>query len=66
METLKQYLEGRSKADFARQIGVSASQLSQYLSGVRRPGYDRMILIERMTSGQVPIAAWAAPSGASQ
>ena len=61
MQTLKQYLEGRSKAEFAERIGVSPSQLSQYLSRVRRPGYDRMILIERVTDGQVPVQSWDHP-----
>lgn len=61
MQTLKQYLEGRSKAEFAERIGVSPSQLSQYLSRVRRPGYDRMILIERVTEGQVPVQSWDHP-----
>ena len=61
MQTLKQYLEGRSKAEFAERIGVSPSQLSQYLSRVRRPGYDRMILIERVTDGQVPVQSWGHP-----
>lgn len=61
MQTLKQYLEGRSKAEFAEIIGVSPSQLSQYLSRVRRPGYDRMILIERVTDGQVPVQSWDHP-----
>ena len=61
MQTLKQYLEGRSKAEFAELIGVSPSQLSQYLSRVRRPGYDRMILIERVTDGQVTVQSWDHP-----
>ena len=58
MQTLKQYLEGKSKADFADHLGVSPSMLSQYLSGVRRPSYDRMIEIARITDGSVPVQTW--------
>ena len=58
MQTLKQYLEGKIKADFADQLGVSPSMLSQYLSGVRRPSYDRMIEIARITDGSVPVQSW--------
>lgn len=60
MQTLAEYLSGKDKAAFARQIGVSPAQLSQYISGYRRPGYDRMVEIESATDGAVPIGAWAA------
>jgi len=59
MQTLPTYLEGRKKADFARQIGVSAAQLSQYLSGYRRPSYELMIAIEAATGGEVKVQSWA-------
>ena len=59
MQTLPQYLEGRKKADFAQQIGVSPTQLSQYLSGYRRPSYEMMMLIEAATGGDVKAQSWA-------
>lgn len=62
MHTLKAYLCGRKKAEFADQIGTSPSYLSQILSGHRRPGFDLMVRIERHTDGAVPVSSWAAPS----
>jgi DNA-binding transcriptional regulator YdaS (Cro superfamily) len=59
MQTLNEYLMGRKKAEFAKQIGVSASQLSQYLSRYRRPGYEQMLAIEAATGGAVPVQSWA-------
>lgn len=58
MQTLKDYLQDRKKADFARLLGISDTHLSQYLSGYRRPGYDRMLEIERLTEGEVPVQSW--------
>lgn len=62
MQTLSAYLAGRKKADFADQIGVSAAQLSQYLSGYRRPGYELMLKIEAATGGAVTVHSWAHPT----
>lgn len=59
MQTLPTYLDGRKKADFAEQIGVSAAQLSQYLSGYRRPSYKLMLAIEAATGGEVTVQSWA-------
>lgn len=61
MQTLATYLEGRKKADFARRIGVSAAQLSQYLSRYRRPSYELMLKIEQETGGAVTVQSWAHP-----
>lgn len=58
MQTLKEYLKDRNKSDFAKQVGVSGSQLSQYLSGYRLPSYGRMLKIERLTDGEVPVQSW--------
>ena len=58
MQTLKTYLADRKKSDFARKLRVSASQLSQYLSGERRPSYDRMLEVERLTGGEVTVQSW--------
>jgi transcriptional regulator with XRE-family HTH domain len=59
MQTLKQYLKHRRKSDFAKKIGIRADVLSQYLSGYRRPGFDRMMQIEAETGGEVPVGSWA-------
>lgn len=63
MFTLKDYLTNRRKSDFAKQLGISDSYLSQYLSGHRRPGYERMLEIERITNGQVSVQSWAGIAG---
>lgn len=60
MQTLTDYLVGRDQAEFASQIGVSPAMLSQYKSGYRRPGYDRMLRIAEVTDGAVPVEVWAA------
>lgn len=59
MENLTDYLDGRKKADFAKKIGVSPAQLSQYLSGYRRPSYELMLKIEVVTSGKVSLRSWS-------
>ena len=59
MQTLQTYLKGRKKVDFATLINVSAAQLSQYLSGYRRPSYDLMLLIQEKTGGEVTVQSWA-------
>lgn len=59
MENLAEYLKDRKKADFAQKIGVSPAQLSQYLSGYRRPSYELMLRIEAVTDGKVSIRSWS-------
>lgn len=58
MMTLNEYLSTRRKSEFAEQIGVSASQLSQYLSAYRRPSYDMMIKIRDASGGLVSVESW--------
>lgn len=58
MQTISEYLDGRKKADFAKQIGVSVAQLSQYISGYRRPSYERMLEIQSATGGEVTVESW--------
>ena len=58
MANLAEYLKDRKKADFARKIGVSPAQLSQYLSKYRRPGYELMLTIEAATDGEVSLRSW--------
>ncbi len=59
MQTLAQYLDGKHKGEFASAINVSPSQLSQYLSGYRRPSFKKMLEIQAVTGGAVPLSAWA-------
>jgi transcriptional regulator with XRE-family HTH domain len=59
MQTLADYLKGKKKAEFARQLGISSSQLSQYLSGYRRPRFEQMLKIAIASGGAVPIESWA-------
>ena len=58
MESLKKYLEGKTKKDFAAKIGVSPSYLSQILSGAKSPQLDLAFRIEKATSGEVPATTW--------
>lgn len=60
MEQLQEYLKGRRKGDFAKEIGVSGPYLSQIIHGVRRPSFDVMCRIEQATNGAVGLYAWRA------
>jgi len=69
METLKTYLEGRKKADFAKAIGTSPSYLSQLLAGTRSPSRKLMMKISAETGGNVDVVSWfpaTATQGAAQ
>ncbi len=59
MHTLRQYLEGRSKADFARTVGIVPVYLSQILSGHRTPSLRLMLRIQEATEGAVDLNSWA-------
>lgn len=59
MEHLKAYLEGRAKNEFAGRLGITPSQLSQYLSGFRRPGFEMMLRIRDETAGAVGLDSWS-------
>lgn len=56
---LRQELSGTTQVAFSAKSGVPQSQLSLYLSGKRRPGYDNRIAIEKATSGRVPANSWS-------
>lgn len=60
MEKLTSYLEanGISQSEFAARIGVTPSVVSRYCSKGVTPDLQRAIVIERVTSGAVPVAAW--------
>jgi DNA-binding transcriptional regulator YdaS (Cro superfamily) len=60
MMTLASYLNASkiSQADFAASVGVQQPTVHRWLHGAR-PSWDKAALIERVTDGAVPIAAWA-------
>lgn len=55
MMNLRQYLAqaNRSQSEFARQIGVSRSYLSEIASGAKLPSLTVAAAIERETGGKV-------------
>lgn len=60
MQELRTYLEGKSKQDFARSVGIVPAYLSQILSRTKSPSFNLMCRIERETNGAVPVTAWVA------
>lgn len=49
---------GRSKADVAREIGISRRYLLEILSGEKMPGRNTIAKIEAATGGRVPAGVW--------
>ena len=45
-------------AAFSRIAGISIPLLSMYDRGVRKPGLNHAVQIERATKGQVPLNVW--------
>lgn len=60
MMDLRTYLTstGTSQSAFAERVGISASFLSEILSGPKEPGAEMAQKIEAATDGAVPMAAW--------
>lgn len=58
MKQLQKYLEGRKKGDFAKDIGISPSFLSQILSNRRKPSLKLALAIDKATDGEVPASSW--------
>jgi len=63
MEKLRQYLIGKSKADFAARLGIAPTYLSQILSGYRRPSFGLMCRIRDESAGAVRLDDWTPQSG---
>lgn len=63
MEKLRTHLReaGIRQTEFAKQLGISDTYLSQILSGLRCPSISVAVAIERETSGNVAVAEWAKP-----
>ncbi len=55
---------GHTRRDFARELGISQSYLSEIASGAKRPSLNVAFRIERETEGKVPASSWiTTPSG---
>lgn len=59
MEKLSAYLKDKPKGDFAKALGTSPSYLSQLMSGYRRPSFQMMLKIERLSEGEVDLHSWS-------
>lgn len=57
--------ENIRRAEFARRIGTSKGYLSDIANGNRTPSLELALRIERVTSGAVPVAAWAKSENAA-
>jgi DNA-binding transcriptional regulator YdaS (Cro superfamily) len=55
---LSVFLEGRKRADFARELGISSAYLTQLANRDRTPGLGLALKIERVTNGAVPVSSW--------
>lgn len=49
---------GRTRAQWADELGVSRSFMSDLLNGNRRPSLELAVRIERATGGRVPAISW--------
>ena len=60
MQTLKSFLDlnGLRQAALARTLGISRAYMSELVKGVKFPGRDLAVKIERETGGAVPVCCW--------
>lgn len=58
MATLRTYLDGRPKAEFAGKVNINPAYLSQLLSGDRKPSLALMLRIQEATEGEVDLNSW--------
>lgn len=66
MAHLRTYLDGRSKRDFAAQVGIAPVYLSHILSGHRIPSPALMLRIMEATGGEVDFNSWIESVAGSQ
>jgi len=69
MEQITAYLKEtkRTKADMARELGVSKSYMTELCSGEKTPGLQLALRIQAATGGLVPATSWLrSPSSAPQ
>ena len=64
MNKLQTYLKahGISQEAFARKVGVTQPSVHRWLTGSAQPSKRIMLVIERETSGAVPVLSWFAGS----
>ena len=60
MNPLATYLQRTElgQSQFAKQFGFSATQVSLWLHGKRRPSLDEAFRLEAATGGAIPAKAW--------
>jgi len=58
---LNDYLtkENISRADFARQLGVTGQAVSRWVMGQSIPRPETQLTVSEITDGQVPLEYWA-------
>lgn len=49
---------GKTRAQFAAELGIGRPFLSLLESGRKRPSLELAVRIERLTAGHVPAASW--------
>lgn len=49
---------GKTRSQFAEELGVGRPYLSMLESGKKRPSLELAIRIERLTGGAVPASSW--------
>lgn len=61
MNRLARWLKdtGTSQETFAASIGAHQTQVSRYVTGVRRPSRRLRKAIEDATGGKVPVSSWS-------
>lgn len=52
---------GKTRTQFANELGIGRPFLSMLESGKKRPSLELAVRIERLTGGQVPASSWVAP-----
>lgn len=59
---LRAYLHEKQRTQtwLAEQLGCVQSVISRYISGDLRPGYSRMVALDKLTGGAVSFADWEA------
>lgn len=65
MSKLKTYRQDAkmSQADLAKSLGVDQSTIAKIEAGQRRPSFDLMVAIDRITKGAVSLSYWATRNG---
>ncbi len=49
----------KSQRELAKEAGIAESHVSRYRRGLRTPGIEKAMALERATNGEVPAESWA-------